>query len=84
MTFKYRSLNIEALGILALEEKVATPDEAPPPSKRRKTATLDIGKSDAFAMIDLYKSHGCLPSVRGLFMQVWSLSSFEVSGQLLT
>ena len=39
-----------------------------------------VPSSDAvFAMIDLYKSHGCLPSVRGLFTQEVSKLSSDAS-----
>ena len=45
--------------------------QSEPPSKRRRTTTPDtvLSSDSVFAMIDLYKSHGCLPSVRGLFTQ---------------
>ena len=62
-----RSLNIESLGILALEEKIIGRESQPPAAKRRKThdgGTANLDKADAFGMIDLYKSLGCFARAR--------------------
>ena len=75
-----RSLNIESLGILALEEKINGRENQPPAAKRRKThdgGTANLDKADAFGMIDLYKSLGCFASVRGLFRQEEEVSASD-------